>query len=221
MTQIGYVLLICLLSTFTFGQGTWSVAGGVTPAFVRTQYPRTTLYPDSDGQLVEPVELAGRTSAFSYVTGLTLYYTYAPGWSIATGIGYRAQTTHQPRRSATSEGTTTLRERAMRIPLLFTYRPVTRRLAPCYSFGLLVDLPGTARIIERRSGQPTQHLRLDTSPGPVFSVLVGAGGAYQIIPRWALLAQPIVTYKLGRFGNAQVHSPAVELGLMTQIVRSF
>ncbi len=215
------VLLTYLLGLSAFGQGTWSVSGVATPAFVRVRYPHLVLYPDSDGQLVEPVEVGGQTNAFSYATGLTLYYTYAPGWSVATGVWYRAQRVRQPRQTIASAGTTTLRERAVRLPVLLNYRSSARRLSPYYSLGVLFDWPLASRVIERRSGQPTQNLRLNGGGGPVFNVLLGAGGVYQINPRWALLAQPIGTYKLGRFGGSQTHSPAVELGLLAQVVRSF
>lgn len=217
------VALLCLLSLTTFGQRIVSIQATATPTLVRTAYDRMYLYPESDGQVVEPVFLVGTINSAGYTAGLTAHYAYAPGWSVAAGVWYSQHqvSLRQTNPAAPGEVTTTLRSRTVRVPLLLSYQSSTRRLSPYFSLGLLLDFPMTARVVATRSGQPTQRLRLTTDGGPVFQSLVGAGGRYRLSPRCALVVQPAWSYNLGRFGGAQTYRSSTELSLLTQVTYTF
>ena len=220
MPKNAFVVLFCLLTTVAFSQRTVSIRATVAPTLVRTSYNRQFLYPDSDGQVVEPIFLAGRLGAIGYTAGLTAQYTYAPGWSVAAGLWYSQATLRQTRLTTLGNGTTAISSRTLRIPLLLNYQSSTRRLSPYFSLGLLLDFPMASRVVVTRAGQPTQHLRLATNAGPVFQPMLGAGGRYQVNRRWALIVQPIASYNLGRFGGAQTDNSSYELSILAQLMYS-
>ncbi|MFD2936360.1 PorT family protein [Spirosoma flavum] len=217
-------LLLALLwfpTALLFGQQKLSILATVTPTLSDTHYTTRFLYPDSDGQIVEPVYLNGNRWASGYSAGLSLWYTYAPGWSVSSGIWYQQLTTRQARQAVAGEGTITLRKRVIRIPVLLNYVLSTKRLSPYFSFGVLTDIPIAARVIVTRSGQSTQYLRLENSSRPIFHVLVGAGMQYKLNRRYTLMAQPIWTYNLGQLGGTSTYNPSYELSLLAQIAYSF
>ena len=214
------VVLSLLLSASAFGQRTISISATVAPALVRTNYNRTFLYPESDGQVVEPIFLAGMTNATGYSAGLTVCYAYAPGWSATAGIWY-GQTTLQQARPVAGDGTTAIRSRAVRLPLLLNYQPLTRRLSPYFSLGLVLDFPLTSRVVVTRPGLPTQRLRLRTDAGPVFKPMLGAGGRYRLNDRFALIVQPVWVYTVGRFGGGQTTNSSYEVSVLTQVTYQF
>lgn len=213
------VALLSLSLSVAFGQRTVSVSATVAPALVRTNYNRTFLYPDSDGQVVEPIFLAGTTHAIGYSAGLTVCYAYAPGWSATAGIWYGQAALRQARPVA-GDGTTAIRSQAVRLPLLLNYHP-TRRLSPYFSLGLLLDFPLTSRVVVMRPGLPTQRLRLRTNAGPVFKPMLGAGGRYRLNDRFALIVQPVWVYTLGRFGGGQTADSSYEMSVLTQVTYQF
>ena len=218
--RVLFWLLVLPLSP-AFGQKKLAVSAMLSPLYVNTTYNRLYLFPDSDGQLVEPVYLNGHRGSAGYLAGLTVHYAYRQGWSVATGIAYRAVTIGQSRPQG--DGTTTIRSRAVRIPLSVNYRPSPKKLSPYYSLGLFVDIPMTSRVVVTRSGQPTQTLRLPADPGPVFNAMLGAGASYRLSSRFALTAQPTFTYKLGRLGGSLTDNrqKTYELGLLTQLIYMF
>ncbi len=215
--------LFCLLALAmpSFGQRAVSVSATVAPTLVRTQYKRTYLYPESDGQVVEPVYLKGPVNAFGYTAGLTAQYSWAPGWSVAAGLWYTQATLRQARPVAVGEGITAVRSQALRVPFLLNFQPSTRRLSPYFSLGLLLDFPLTGRVIVTRTGQSTQSMRLLADRGPVFQPMIGAGGRYQLARRCALIVQPVWAYNIGSFGGARSYTSAYEISLLTQINYSF
>ena len=148
-------------------------------------------------------------------------YTYAPGWSFSSVIWYQQLTTRQARQTAAGEGTTTVHDRVVRIPLLLNYASSTKRLSPYFSFGLLTDIPIPSRVVVTRMGQSTQYLRLDNSHRPIFHLLVGAGAQYQLNRRYTLMTQPVWTYKFGQLGGANTYDSSFEVSLLTQIAYSF
>ena len=220
MLKTTFVALFCLLAPVAFGQRTISIQATVAPTLVRTSYNRQFLYPESDGQVVEPIFLAGRLGAAGYTAGLTTQYAYAPGWSVAAGVWYSQATLRQTRLTTLGDGTTAISSRTLRIPLLLNYHSSTRRLSPYFSLGLLLDFPMASRVVVTHAGQPTQHLRLTTDSGPVFQPMLGAGGRYRVNRRWALIVQPIVSYNLGRFGGAQTDNSSYALSILTQLTCS-
>jgi hypothetical protein len=119
------------------------------------------------------------------------------------------------------EGMNNMRQRAIRIPLLLNFRSSDKRLSPYFSFGWLVDLPLTARVLVDRPDQGIQRLRLLTDKGPVFHVVAGAGVHYKLTPRYGLIVQPTASYNLGSFGGYASHNDSYALGLQTQLVYSF
>lgn len=217
------LLCLLILPSLALGQETFSVSATIHPVYVNTAYDRLYLFPESDGQVVDPVFLDGNKGAFGYSAGLTVYYTYAPGWSVAAGIWYRQLATHTARLALAGEGTTSIRNRSLRIPILVNYRSSPKRLSPYYSLGLLTDIPFTARVVASKAGEPMQHLRLNAPAGPVFSALAGAGAVYQVDRNVALTLQPTATYKIGRFGGALTDNRyrTFELGLLTQLIYTF
>ncbi|GAB3881692.1 PorT family protein [Spirosoma agri] len=223
MTKPLYSLLcLCLLQAVSsFGQGKLSVSAAITPLYVNTAYSRFYLYPDSDGAIVEPIYMNGTVGSVGYVAGATAYYTYAPGWSVAAGIWYRYLPTQVARSPLAGEGTTSIRSRAIRIPLMLNFRSSAKKLSPYYTLGVLIDIPFSSRVVAVRDDMPTQKLRLSPDPGPQFSAMIGAGAVYQIDPTLALTVQPTATYRLGRFGGSHTDKRTYELGLQTQLIYSF
>lgn len=212
--------LLCLSVNLALGQSRLSISATAGPALVRTSYDRTYLYPDSDGQVVEPVFITGTRTTIGYVAGVGALYTYAPGWSVSAGMWYSQTTMRQARLPAAGEGTTTIRSRTLRVPLLVNYQPLAQRLSPYFSLGLLLDFPFASRVNVERSGLDTQRLRLTTNSGPVFHPLVGAGGRYEFNRRCALIVQPTWAYNLGRFGGAQTYTASYEMSLLAQLTYS-
>ena len=215
------VALFCLVASVAFGQRTISVQATVAPTLVRTNYNRTYLYPESDGQIVEPILLVGTVNTIGYSAGVTAHYTYTPGWSVAAGVWYSQVSLRQARPVAAGKGTTAVRGRTVRLPLLLNYQSSTRRLSPYFSLGLLLDFPMTSRVVVTRSGQPTQHLRLISDKGPVFQPMLGAGGRYQLSHRCAVTVQPVWSYNLGRFGGSQTYTSSYEVSVLTQLTYSW
>lgn len=208
--------LLCLVASMAYGQRTISVQATAAPTLVRTNYNRTYLFPESDGQIVEPIFLAGTVNTIGYMAGVTALYTYAPGWSLAAGLWYSQVSLRQVRPVAAGYGTTAVRGRTVRLPLLLNYQPSTRRLSPYFSMGLLLDFPMTSRVVVIRNGQPTQHLRLGVDKGPVFQPMLGAGGRYQLSHRCALTVQSVWSYNLGRFGGSKTSNSSYEVSVLAQ-----
>lgn len=216
MTRFLRALLVFVtLSVHALAQRGLSVSATVTPTFCRTSYIQRVFYPNSEGQLVEPIYLNGVRWSTGFQAGGSAQYAWAPGWSVSTGVWFRQLTTRQARFG--SEGATTIRNRAVRLPLLLNVQSSPKRLSPLFSLGMLFDVPMSARVIVTRADQPTQRLWLDSEPGPYFHVMVGAGGRYQPGKRYAFVAQPMLTYNLGRFGGIRTHNPSVEVGLQAQV----
>ena len=217
-------LLIVLLSfpvALVFGQQKLAVSATVAPTYSHTFYKSRFFFPNSAGQIVEPIYMNGKRWAPGYLAGLSVLYNYAPGWSVASGIWYQQLTTRQARQTAAGDGTTTVRNRAVRIPILLNYASSAKRLSPYFSLGLLTDIPLPARVIVVRSGQSTQNLILENSRSPVFNIMLAAGAKYQLSRRYTLMAQPAWTYQLGQLGGANTNNPTFELCLLTQFAYSF
>lgn len=217
-------LLIALFwfpATLVFGQQKLSVSATVVPTYSHTSYKSRFFYPNSDGQVVEPIYMDGKRWAPGYSAGLSVLYNYAPGWSVASGIWYQQLTTRQARQTAAGDGTTTVHNRAIRIPILLNYASSTKRLSPYFSLGLLTDIPLSARVVVVRAAESTQNLVLESSRSPVFNLMLGAGAKYQLSRRYTLTAQPAWTYQLGQLGGANTDNPTFELSLLTQIAYSF
>ena len=215
------LVLLWLPTAPCFGQQKLAVSATVAPTLSNTFYHTRFLYPESDGQIVEPVYLTGSKWASGYLAGLSLVYTYAPGWSVSSGIWYQQLTTRQARQAAAGEGTITLRKRAIRIPLLLNYASSTKRLSPYFSFGVLTDIPIAGRVVVTRGSESTQYLRLENSSRPIFHILLGAGMQYKLNRRYTLMAQPVWSYKLGQLGGSSTNDSSYELSLLAQVAYSF
>lgn len=213
--------LLLFSVTCSRGQPTLSVSITGSPTFSRTVYRYRYFYPESDGQVVEPVYVNGPRWATGYSAGLSVRYEYTPGWSVSSGIWYESVSFRQARQPSAGEGTVTLRNRAVRFPILLNYALSSKRLSPYFSLGFLVDLPLTGLVVVTRGAEPTQSLRLKTAPRPVFQGILGAGLQYKLTNRYTLLAQPIWTYTFGQLGGASTDDPAFELSFLTQIGYSF
>ena len=205
----------------SFGQIKLSISATVAPTISRTAYYYRFLYPESDGQIVEPVYLNGNKWASGYSAGLSLVCTYAPGWSVSSGLWYQQLGTQQARQPMAGDGTVTLRSRAIRLPIQLNYYSSMKRLTPYFSFGGLIDIPLSSRVVVVRSGESTQHLRLKTINRPIFHLLLGAGVQYRLNGRYTLMAQPVWTYKLGQLGAAPTNDSSFELSLLTQLAYRF
>ena len=223
MTRTLLLLLTLMLfpTTVSWGQQTVSVSAVVSPAVTHTVYASRYLYPESDGQIVEPVYLSGSWWAAGYLAGASVLYAFEPGWSFSSGIWFQQLSTRQPRQPAAGPGTSTLNNRIIRMPLLFNFESSTRRLSPYLSFGVFIDVPITARVVVRRDGESTQHLRLKRGSKPIFQGMLAAGVQYKLTNRCKLMAQPVWTYNFGQFGGANTHDPSFELILLTQVAYSF
>lgn len=207
-----------LAGSAAVGQRSVALSAVVAPTYTTTDYTRQTLYPDSDGQIVEPVHLAGQRSAPGFVAGISLLYTYAPGWTVSTGLLYRQSSMRQERLPIAGEGATRVSSRAVRLPVAINYRPSSKPLSPYFTLALLADFPLTTRLLATRDGESTQQLRVRNTLNPTFSAQIGAGGYCQLSDRYALIAQPTLAYTVGRFGGATAFSPSFELGLQVQVV---
>lgn len=214
--MIGFLLGMPLVS---MAQRGWSVVVQATPLAEQTNYPRRVFYPDSNGQVVEPIYLNGSHWAPGVQVGLVAQYGFAPGWSVGAGVGYRQFSTRQTRFS--NDGTTVLNSRAVRVPVLLNFQSTTNRLSPYFSAGTLLDFPLSSRVTVRRTDQPVQQLTLGTEGGPVVYLTAGAGGRYQLSDHSALVVQPVLTHKIGRFGASRSHNPAVEVGVQAEVSYSF
>ncbi|GAB3755674.1 PorT family protein [Spirosoma pomorum] len=223
MRQFAYLLTVLLFSTrlVSYGQGKLSVAITAAPTYTNTTYFNRSFYPESDGQLVEPIQINGVRGTAGFLAGVTVHYNWVPAWSVSSGIWYDQHTPRQQRIPMAGEGMNNMRQRAIRIPLLLNFRSSDKRLSPYFSFGWLVDLPLTARVLVDRPDQGTQRLRLLTDKGPVFHVVAGAGVHYKLTPRYGLIVQPTASYNLGSFGGYASHNDSYALGLQTQLVYSF
>ncbi|GAB2533948.1 porin family protein [Spirosoma aerophilum] len=216
-----FLALAWIPATLAFGQKALSVSATVVPTVSRTLYRARYFYPNSDGQIVEPVFLNGRRWSAGYSAGVSLNYTYAPGWSVSSGVWFNELTTQQARQAMAGEGTVTLRKRVVRIPILLNYASSTHRLSPYFSFGLLTDIPVPSRVVVDRTGESTQYLRLELNRRPIFNLLVGAGIQYKLTSQFNLVAQPAWTYKMGQLGGASTNDSSFELSLQTQLAYSF
>lgn len=218
------VLLIVVLFSvgLALGQRTLSVSATLAPTLSHTTYQQRSFYPESDGQIVEPVFLDGGRWATGYGAGLSVLYTYAPGWSVSSGLWYEQLTTRQARQPLAGEGTVAFQSRFLRIPLLLNYASSTKRLSPYFSVGILADFPITSRVIVTRVGESTQHLRLHPLiTRPIFQGLLGAGFHYKLGERCILIGQPVWTYAFGQFGLARFHDTSYAFSLLTQIAYRF
>ena len=215
------VALALFASTFSWGQPTLSVSATGSPTFSRTVYRYRYFYPESDGQVVEPVYVNGPRWAKGYTAGVSVRYEYTPGWSVSSGFWYESVSFRQARQPSAGEGTVTLRNRAVRVPILLNYALSTKRLSPYFSLGFLVGIPLTGRVVVTRETEPTQNLRLKTAARPVFQGIVAAGVQYKLTNRYTLLAQPAWLYTLGQLGAASTNDSTIDLSLLTQVVYSF
>lgn len=221
--RLGILLIIVLFSaSLTWGQQTLSVSATLIPTLAHTNYQQRSFYPESDGQIVEPVFLDGGHWATGYGAGLSILYTYAPGWSISSGLAYQQTTIRQARQPLAGEGTVTFQSRFLRVPLQLNYASSTRRLSPYFSLGLLTDFPITSRMVVTRVGESTQYLRHDPLiTRPIFQGLLGAGFRYKLGERCMGMVQPIWTYSFGQFGMARFHDTSYAFSLLTQIAYQF
>ena len=217
------LLTLCfsLYVELSFGQQKLSLSATIAPTYSHAYHNYLSLYPDSDGQIVEPILLNGKINSSGYLAGPTLEYSYGVGWSASVGIWYQQLTRRQARSVLAGPGTTTLHNRTIRIPLLLNYQLSRQRLSPYFSLGTFLDFPLASRVIVTRDGLAAQKLRLDATPGPVFHVLAGAGGHYQLSNRYALIVQPVAAYNLGRFGGSYSYNASYELSLLTRFMYSF
>jgi hypothetical protein len=207
-----------LLASAAVGQRSVALSAVVAPTYTTTNYARQTLYPASDGQIVEPVHLAGQRGAAGFTVGGSLLYTYAPGWTFSTGLLYRHSTMRQERLPIAGDGSTRVNNRSIRLPVAINYRPSSKPLSPYFTLALLTDLPLATRLLAIRDGEAIQQLRVRNTLNPTFSAQLGVGGYCQLTDRYALLAQPTLAYTVGRFGGGTAFSPSVELGLQLQAV---
>lgn len=207
-----------LIVPVAVGQRTVALSAIAAPTYTTTNYARQTLYPDSDGQIVEPVHLAGSRGSGGFTAGISVLYTYAPGWTFSTGLLYRQSIMRQERLPIAGEGATRVNSRSVRVPVAINFRPSIKPVSPYFSLALLTDFPLTTRLIAARDGEPTQQLRVRNTLNPTFSAQLGAGGYCQLTDRYALIAQPTLAYTVGRFGGATTFSPSFELGLQLQVV---
>jgi hypothetical protein len=223
MRRFAYLLTVLLIirNVDSHGQGKVSLAITIAPTYVNTTYFNRYFYPESDGQLVEPIQINGVRGTVGYSAGATVHYNWVPEWSISGGIWYSQHTTRQERMAVAGEGMNNIRQRAIRIPVLLNFRSSNKRLSPYFSFGWLVDIPFTARVVVDRFDQGTQQLRLLTEKGPVFHALAGAGIHYKLTHRYGLIVQPTASYNLGSFGGYASHNDSFALSLQTQLVYSF
>ena len=214
------VLLLFLLLTSRPGwsQRKFALSATVSPTFSRIYYNYRYFYPESDGQIVEPVYLNSRRWLSGYTAGVSVLYTYAPGWSVSSGVWFEQLTIRQDRQPAAGTGVITLHNRVIRLPAYLNYASSDKRLSPYFSLGSLIDLPVTSRMVVQRDGESTQYLRLKTPLKPTFHLAIGAGVRYTFTKQIALITQPTWVYKLGQFGGSSTHDSSFELSLLTHVV---
>lgn len=224
MKRLGYVLIFLLGVATTFAQptparGKLAISFTFSPTLRHTTYKPQFLYPNSDGQIVEPVYVSGSRWAPGFMVGPTVEYHYAPGWSVSAGVWYRQQGFRQLR--PTGDGTTILRDRILRIPLMINFRQSARRLSPYFTFGTTADITLTGRVLVQRNAGDDQTLRISPERGPYFHILLGAGAQYQLTRELQLTVQPQYAYNLGRFGGYKTHNPSFDVTLLTQVAYRF
>ena len=220
--QLFILLLLLLLSAFPVrGQKTVALSATASPTFSRTYYRYRYFYPESDGQIVEPVYLNGNRWLSGHCAGLSIIFNYAPGWSVSSGVWFEQLSIRQDRQPAAGPGVITLRNRVIRVPVYLNYASSTKRLSPYFSLGFLVDLPITSRMVVQRDGESTQYLRLTVPLRPIFHLAVGAGIRYKLAERYTIMTQPTWAYKLGQFGSSSTYDSSFELGLLTQLAYTF
>lgn len=207
--------------TQLLAQQALSVSATLSPTLSHASYNYRYFYPESDGQVVEPVYISGSRWSTGYSIGASVQYTYAPGWSVSSGIWFQQLSLRQARQAVAGEGTVSLRNRVIRFPLLLNYYPSNQRLSPYFTLGMFVDLPITSRVVVNRVGESTQYLRLLATPRPIFHGLLGAGLRYKLNNRYTLMAQPIWTYKFGQLGSSSTYDSSFELSLQTQLGYTF
>ena len=230
------LILLLLLPRLGRSQQKIFVSATLAPTFSHTAYKYRYLFPESNGQVVEPVYLHGSRWASGASAGASVLYEYTPGWSVESGIWFQQLATRQTRDPSAGLGTVTLNSRAMRIPVLLNYalssggkpqhrlsqrRLSQRRLSPCFTLGMFLDMPLTSQVIVRRDGEVTQFLRLKTLVRPIFHGMLSAGGQYDLTDRIRLIAQPTWTYTFGQLGGGNANSPSFELSLLMQAAYSF
>lgn len=219
--QFSILLLLLLLTLPGWGQKSVAVSATVSPIVSNTYYNYRYFYPESDGQIVEPVYLNGSRWLSGYCAGLSILYNYAPGWSVSSGVWFEQISIQQNRQPAAGLGVITLHNRVIRVPVYLNYYSSAKRLSPYFSLGFLVDLPITSRMVVQRDGESTQHLRLTASLKPIFHLTIGAGVRYKLTKRYTLMAQPTWSYKLGQFGGSSTNDSSFELGFLTQFGYTF
>ncbi len=211
--------LLLALPFASAAQRGWQMTIQISPLAEQTNYPRRVLYPNSNGQIVEPIYLSGRHWATGVQGGFTAQYGFEPGWSVSAGVGYRQFSTRQARFG--NDGTTTINSRAIRVPLLLNFQSSQNRLSPYFTVGTLFDFPLSSRVTVRGNDRPAQQLILDVNDGLAFYLMAGAGVKYQLSNRYALAMQPVVNFKAGQLGDTRSYDRAVEVGLQTQVSYSF
>lgn len=215
------VAVLLFPAALAWSQPTLSIAPTLSPTFSHTVYNYRYFYPESDGQIVEPVYISGSRWSTGFSAGLSILYNYTPGWSVSSGIWFQQQSLRQARQAIAGPGTVTVHNRVIRFPLLLNYYSSTQRLSPYFSLGVFVDLPITSQVVVRRGDEPTQYLRLLSLPRPIFNGLLGAGARYKVNNRYTFMAQPTWTYKFGQLGGATTNDSAFELSLITQLAYTF
>ncbi|CCH55027.1 hypothetical protein BN8_04258 [Fibrisoma limi BUZ 3] len=219
---LGLLLWGVLLSAeVAFGQKKIVLSVAAAPTYAYTAYKPQFLYPDSDGQVVEPILVTGRSHSAGYLLGPTVEYVYAPGWSVSSGVWLSTLTYRQARESADERILTNIRNRSLRIPIQLNYRQSKNRLSPYWSGGLHLDYLLPARVLVRRDEQPRQRLNLTYNGGVAFRVSVAGGWSYRLTNRISLLGQLMVNYNLGKFGQAATHNPSIELNGLVQAAWTF
>ena len=213
--------LLLLASLPVCGQKTLALSATASPTFSNIYYNYRYFYPESDGQVVEPVYLNGNRWLSGYCAGLSVLYKYAPGWSVSSGVWFEQLSIRQNRQPAAGPGVITLHNRVIRVPIYLNYASSTKRLSPYFSLGFLVDLPITSRMVVHRDGESTQYLRLITPVKPIFQLAVNAGIQYKLTKRYTLMTQPTWAYKLGQFGGSSTYDSSFELGLLMQLAYAF
>ncbi|GAB2592576.1 hypothetical protein GCM10027190_46230 [Spirosoma areae] len=193
----------------------------MSPARAYTNYYFRYLYPESDGQVVEPVFLNGGRWSGGFSAGVSVGYNYAPGWSVSSGVWFTQMTTRQTRQPEAGEGRIAVHNRFIRLPLLLNYGPSANRLSPYFSLGALTDLPIRSRVVVTRGAESTQYLRLEPNPRPIFHILLSAGAQYTLNQHIKLIAQPTIAFKLGQLGGSKTNKSSYEFSVLTQAAYAF
>ncbi|GAB4037002.1 PorT family protein [Spirosoma gilvum] len=216
-----FLTLLISPIALAFGQKKLSLSATVSPTFSRTVYQFRYLYPESDGQIVEPIFLNGSRWASGFSAGVSIIHDYAPGWSYSFGIWFQQLTIRQDRQPTAGEGTVAFHKRVVRFPIQLNYYSSLKRLSPYFSIGFLIDLPITSRVVVTRAGESTQYLRLLDKPRPIFLGLLGAGMRYKLTDRYTVSAQPVWSYNFGQLGGASTHDSSFEVSVQMQAAYAF